>query len=101
MDIGEGSLRNITRLNFSLMITRPKINFGEDLGSSQLIKQHVNAGKGVFIFDGDQIERAVVYAQSQATVFHLDKESWTSPRRRTRADKTLKDRMATREGGSE
>jgi hypothetical protein len=71
------------------MITRPKIDFGEDLGSSQLIKQHVNAGKGVLIFDGDRIERAVVYAQSQATIFLLDKESRTSPRRRTRADKTL------------
>jgi hypothetical protein len=35
---GEGSLRNITRPNFYLMISRPKINFGEDLGSSQLIK---------------------------------------------------------------
>jgi hypothetical protein len=43
------------------MISRPKINFGEDPGSSQLIKQHVNAGKGVFIFDGDRIETAVVY----------------------------------------
>jgi hypothetical protein len=41
------------------MISRPKINFGEDPGSSQLIKQHVNAGKGVLIFDGDRIERAV------------------------------------------
>jgi hypothetical protein len=44
------------------MITRPKINFGKDLGSSQLIKQHIIAGQGVFIFDGDRIERAVDYA---------------------------------------
>jgi hypothetical protein len=44
------------------MITRPKINFGKDLGFSQLIKQHINAGQGVFIFDDDRIERALVYA---------------------------------------
>jgi hypothetical protein len=59
---GEGNLRNITRPNFYLMITRPKINFGKDLGFSQLIKQHINAGQGVFIFDDDRIERALVYA---------------------------------------
>jgi hypothetical protein len=36
---GEGSFENVTRSNFYLMITRTKIDLGENFGSSQLIKR--------------------------------------------------------------
>jgi hypothetical protein len=43
-----------------LMITRPKIDVGENLGSSQLIKKNINAGKRIFVFDSHRIDRSVV-----------------------------------------
>jgi hypothetical protein len=42
------------------MVTRTKINLGENFGFSQLIKKNINAGKGIFVFDGYCIERTVV-----------------------------------------
>jgi hypothetical protein len=43
-----------------LMITRVKIELGENFGFSQLIKKNINAGKRIFVFDGYRIERSVV-----------------------------------------
>jgi hypothetical protein len=33
------------------MIARSKIDLGKDFGTSQLIKQNINAGQGIFILD--------------------------------------------------
>jgi hypothetical protein len=33
-----------------LMITRTKIDLGENFGSSQLIEKNINVGKRVFVF---------------------------------------------------
>jgi hypothetical protein len=41
---GESSFRNFRRSNFDLVITRLKIDLREKLGSSQLIKENINAG---------------------------------------------------------
>jgi hypothetical protein len=57
---GQSSFRNVTRSNFDLMITRPKINLGENLSSSQLIEKNIIAGKRIFVFGGHRIERSVV-----------------------------------------
>jgi hypothetical protein len=57
---GESSFGSVTRSNFDLMITRPKIDLGENLGSSQLIKKNINAGKRIFVFNGHQVERSVL-----------------------------------------
>jgi hypothetical protein len=65
---GEGSFGNVTVSNFDLMITRMKIDLGENFGSSQLIKKNINAGKGIFVFDGYHIERSVVNTTSN---YHL------------------------------
>jgi hypothetical protein len=46
---GKGSFGNVTRSNFDLMITRMKIDLGENFGSSQLIKKNINAGKRIFV----------------------------------------------------
>jgi hypothetical protein len=86
---GEGGFRNVGRSNFDLMITGAKVNLREDFGTSQLIKKNIDSGKRVLVFDGDCIERSVIYAHPQATIFLLDKESRATPRRRARANITL------------
>jgi hypothetical protein len=50
---GESSFRNVTRSNFYLMITRTKVDLGENLGSSQLIKKNIDSRKKIFVLDGE------------------------------------------------
>jgi hypothetical protein len=83
---GKSGFRNVARSNLVLVVARTKVDLREDFGTSQLIKKNVDSGKRVFVFDGDCIERAVIYAHSQATIFLLDKESRATPRRRARAN---------------
>jgi uncharacterized pyridoxamine 5'-phosphate oxidase family protein len=66
-----------------------KVDFGENFGSSQLIKNNINLGKRIFVLDGHCIELYVVDTQPQTTIFLFDKESGTTPRRRARANITL------------
>jgi hypothetical protein len=58
---GESNFRNVTRSNFDLVITRTKIDLGENFGSSQLIKKNINSGKRIFVLDGCCIERSVIH----------------------------------------
>jgi hypothetical protein len=86
---GKSGFRNVARSNLDLVITRTKVNLREDFGTSQLIKKNIDSRKWVFVFDGDCIERSVIYARSQATIFLLDKESRATPMRRARENITL------------
>jgi hypothetical protein len=54
---GESSFRNVTRSNFDLVVTRAKVDFGENFGSSQLIEKNIDSGKRMFVLDGHCIER--------------------------------------------
>ena len=56
----ESSLWNITRLDLYLMVARTKINLRENLGSSKLIKQDINAGKRILVFNSDRIEWSII-----------------------------------------
>jgi hypothetical protein len=55
------------------MITRTKIDLGENFGSSQLIKKNIDSGKRIFVLDGHCIERSVINTQPQATILLFDK----------------------------
>jgi hypothetical protein len=79
---GESGFRNVTKSNFDLMITRTKVNLRENSGSSQLIERNIDSGKGIFVLDGDCIERSVIHTHSQAIIFLFDEKSETTPRRR-------------------
>jgi hypothetical protein len=57
----ESSFWNVTRSNFDLVVTRTKIDLGENFGSSQLIKKNIDSGKRMFILDGYCIERSVIH----------------------------------------
>jgi hypothetical protein len=71
------------------MITRTKVDLGENFGSSQLIKKNIYSGKRIFVLDGDCIERSVIHTQSQAAIFLFYEKSGATPRRRARANITL------------
>jgi hypothetical protein len=86
---GESGFRDVTGSNLDLMITKTKVDLGENFGSSQLIKKNIDSGKRIFVLDGDYIERSVIHTQSQATIFLFDEKSGTTPRRRARANITL------------
>jgi hypothetical protein len=86
---GESSFRNVTMSNFDLVVTRTKIDLGENIGSSQLIKKNIDSGKRIFVLDGYCIEQSIVNTQPLATILLFDKESGTTPRRRARANITL------------
>jgi hypothetical protein len=58
---GESSFRNVTRPNLDLVVTRTKIDLGENFGSSQLIKKNINSGKRIFVLDGQRIEQSVIH----------------------------------------
>jgi hypothetical protein len=58
---GECGLRNVFRMNLDLIIIQMKIDLGENLSTSKLIKQKVNAGQWIFIHDGDGIQRPVIH----------------------------------------
>jgi hypothetical protein len=86
---GKSGFWNIAWSNLDLVVARTKVNFREDFGTSQLIKQNINSRKWVFVFDSDCIERSIIYAHPQATIFLFDKESRATPRRRARANVAL------------
>jgi hypothetical protein len=71
------------------MVTRTKVDLGENSSSSQLIKKNIDSGKRVFVLDGYCIEPSVIYTQPQATILFLDKESGATSRRRAWANITL------------
>jgi hypothetical protein len=60
------------------MVTRTKVDLGENSGSSELIKKNIDLGKRIFVLDGHCIERSVIHTKPQATIFLLDKESGTT-----------------------
>jgi hypothetical protein len=86
---GESNFRYVTRSNFDLVVTRTKIDLGENFGSSQLIKKNINSGKRIFVLDGYCIEQSVVNTQTQVAIFLFDKERGTTPRRRIRVNIAL------------
>jgi hypothetical protein len=57
---GEDSLRNVFWADFDLVITRTKIGLGKDFSIDELVKKNVDAGQGIFVLDGDSIQRPVV-----------------------------------------
>jgi hypothetical protein len=71
------------------MITRTKIDLGENFGSSQLIKKNIDSGKRIFVLDGYCIERSVIHTQPQTTIFLFGEEKGTTSRRTAWANITL------------
>ena len=71
------------------MITRVQINFGEHLGTPQLLKEDLNSGKRIFILDCHLIQSAIIHTQPLAFILLLNKQYWGSPWRPARPNETL------------
>jgi hypothetical protein len=56
----EYNLRNIFWTDLDLMISRTKIDLGEDLSTGKLIKKNVDVGQKIFVLDGDDIQTPVI-----------------------------------------
>jgi hypothetical protein len=59
----ECSLRNVFLMDLDLMITRPKIDLGEDSSTGKLIEENVNAGQRIFVLDRDSIQGLIIDTQ--------------------------------------
>jgi hypothetical protein len=70
------------------MIARSKIDLGKHFGTSQLIKEDINAGQRIFILDCHRIEWTIVNTHPQATIFFSQKE-WDSPKDKNLGGYTL------------
>jgi hypothetical protein len=58
---GESSLRDVFQIDLDLMITQMEIDLEKDLSTGKLIKKNIDAGKIIFVFDGDDIQRPVIH----------------------------------------
>jgi hypothetical protein len=65
----KGCLRNVRLFHTDLVIARAKINFGEELGTTQFIQEVINDRNGEFVFDGEFIESTEVRTHSPRTFF--------------------------------
>ena len=58
---GGSGLGNIGVSNLMLMVSGPKVNLGEYLGSVHLIKHIFNLGKRILILNGHVIQLTVIH----------------------------------------
>ena len=80
---------HITLRNFQLIIPRPQVDLGEDLCSTQLIKDVINSWQRVLVLNGHLVYLLVVYAQPERTDLLLDKEYRCALGWYTESNKTL------------
>lgn len=82
----ESSLWNVLFANANMMITHPEIKLREDLSPFQLLKQLINVGKWILVFDRLLIQWTVIDIESFRTILLLDEKNSTTPRRRAWSD---------------
>jgi hypothetical protein len=80
----KGSLGNICLFHTYLVVAWTKIQFSEELGATQFIKEVINDRNGEFLFDGKFVEGTKVKKHSQRTLFlqEHDHMSWIGARTR-------------------
>jgi hypothetical protein len=59
----ECSLRDVFWMDLDLMITRMKIDLGEDRSTGMLIEENVDAGPRIFVLDRDSIQGPIIDTQ--------------------------------------
>jgi hypothetical protein len=75
----ECSLTNVLWMDLDLMITRMKIDLGEDLSTGKLIEENVDVGQRIFV-DRDDIQGPIIDTQPQRLILLLHEQRWTTPR---------------------
>jgi hypothetical protein len=82
----KGSLGNVFFFHTYLVVARTKIQFSEELGTTQFIQEVVNDRNGEFVFDGKFFEGTEVRTHSPRTFFLQDHDHMRQVGARTRAD---------------
>jgi hypothetical protein len=82
----KGSLGNIYLFHTYLVVARTKIQFSEELGTTQFIQEVINDRNGEFVFDGKFVEGTKVRTHSPRTFFLQDHDHRRQIGARTRAD---------------
>ena len=59
-----------------LIVTPSKINFREDLGTMESVKEIIYQWNGESVLDGDFVECVVVDTHLETAIFLLDKDNW-------------------------
>ena len=72
----EGCLRDIFWGYTNLMIARPQIDLGENLGALEMVHQVIDEGEEVPISDRDLVRCAIVDAEPLGSILFLDKQDW-------------------------
>jgi hypothetical protein len=65
----KGSLGNVCLFHTYLVVARMKIQFSEELGTTQFIQEVINDRNGEFVFDGKFVEGMKVRTHSLRTFF--------------------------------
>jgi len=68
----KGSLGNIYLFHTYLVVARTKIQFSEELGTTQFIQEVINHKNEEFVFDGKFVEGTKVRTHSPRTFFLQD-----------------------------
>jgi hypothetical protein len=71
------------------MITRAKIELGEEFGAVELVQQLVDDRNWKSVLDGDGVEGAIVDAEPPRSIMLLDEEDRRGERRKTRPNVPL------------
>src|ERR1041384_4005716 len=85
----EGYLGNGLLTDTNLVVPHLQIKLGKHLCSMQLLKQIIDVGQRVLVFDGLLVDVAVVLDQPASTIFLLHKKARGTPRGSARTNEPI------------
>src|SRR3954468_2174025 len=85
----ERCLGNVLLTDTNLVVPHFQIKFGKHLCSIQLVKQIIDVGQRVLVFDGLLVDTTVVLEKPASTIFLLHKKTWGTPRGSARTNEPI------------
>jgi hypothetical protein len=70
----EGGLVDVSVMDPDLVVAMAKVDLGEDGGAVKAVKELIDAGEGVGIFDRGVVDGAVVDAKAEGAILLFDEE---------------------------
>src|ERR1041384_2910979 len=85
----EGCLGNVLLTDTNLVVPHLQIKLEKHLCSMQLLKQVIDVGQRVLVFDGLLVDATVVLDQPASTIFLLHKKARGTPRGSARTNEPI------------